>query len=255
MAKIPTTRKSTPRTAYSSIAAGMYPARLTRFVGLGVQEQPEWDGQKKDPAFKVALTFELYNPSDLTPLDVTGVTPEGETVNRPSCVFQDYFLFPGAERGKVFELCQALEPGLKRVPDDMSWFIERLGAPLQVTVGTYPKKDGTTGAKVTNVTGVAPFISNQLQPARTDIVGFDPYEEAEKMELAYSKLYPFQRTILTEAHDSQYIPLAGTEPKKFEKDEPSAQSQQAPAQQAAPAAPAQPSIPEVGGDSFDDIPF
>lgn len=220
MAKIPSTKtSSTKKTTYPHIEPNRYPARMVRFIGLGVQDQPVWKDQVKEPAFKVSIAYELYDPETLKPLSVIGVDSEGnETEPRPSCVFQDYFLFPGAKRGKVFDLCQAIEPSLQKSPDDIEWFIERLGTPLTVTVDTYPRKDGTFGNKVTDVSGMAAFMAKQLEQARTKLVGFDPYESEDKMEDAYAELYPYQRTILEDAHDAKHIPLAGKEPKKFEKE-------------------------------------
>ena len=266
MSKIPSIHTPKPKTTYSSISDGMYPARLVRFVGLGVQPQPEFKDkvtgvvQKKSPAFKVALTFELYDPETLEPLDVTGTTPEGETVLRPSCVFQDYFLFPGGERGNVFDMCNAIQAGTTRVPDDLDWFLQRLGAPLQLNVGTYPKKDGTRGSKVTGVSGLAPFVIKQMAPARTDLVGFDPYVDDGSTDLAYSKIYNFQRTILSEALDSAHIPLAGTEAKKFDEEAPTqapTHAYEQPAQQAHQSATQSYSEPTSGDDYdfSDDIPF
>lgn len=221
MAKIPSTRTtSTKKVTYPHLEADRYPARLVRFIGLGVQDQPVWKDQAKEPAFKVSLAFELFDPKTLEPLDTIGIDAEGNPTDpRPSCVFQDYFLFPNAKRGKVFDFCQAIEPSLTKSPDDIEWFIKRLGTPLTVMVGTYPRKDGTFGNKVTAVEGMAAFMANQLKESRVKLVGFDPYEDAATMEDAYAELYPFQRDILESAHDAAHIPLAGTEPKKFEKPE------------------------------------
>ena len=44
------------RTVYDAIANDVYDARITRFIGLGVQEQPEWQGEKKSPAFKCSIS-------------------------------------------------------------------------------------------------------------------------------------------------------------------------------------------------------
>lgn len=219
MAKIPSSRQAkTSKVVYETTKEGLYPARLIRFAGLGTQPQPAYDGQEKPDAPKVALQFELYDPKTAKPLDVVGTNTEtNETVSRPSCVFQDYYLFPGATRGKVFELVQALDPSVDRVPDDFEWFLARLGAPVQVKVATYKKKDGTLGVKVAGVTGVSDFVSNAMEPARSELVGFDPYDgNIEKYERAYAQLYPFQRTMLKEAGDAQYIPLAGTDPVKID---------------------------------------
>lgn len=218
MAKIPSNRSTAKKVTYTHTEAGLYPARLVRFIGYGVQEQPVWKDQVKEPAFKVSLAFELYDPKTLKPISVVGIDAEGkETDPRPSCVFQDYFLFPGAKRGKVFDFVTSIDPTLTKAPDDIEWFTERLGTPLNVNVGTYPRKDGTFGNKVISVDGMPAFMANQLERARTKLVGFDPYESEELMVDAYAELYPYQREILSQAIDAVHIPLAGKEPKKFEK--------------------------------------
>ncbi|WWV91958.1 hypothetical protein [Escherichia phage PJNS034] len=219
MAKIPSSRSAkVSKVQYEATKPGLYPARLVRFTGLGTQPQPEFQGQAKDPAPKVAVMFELYDPQTAKPLDVIGVNIETEEkVARPSCVFQDYFLFPGATRGKVFELTQALDASMEKVPDDFEWFLSRLGAPVQVQVGNYKKKDGSVGVKVVSVTGVNSFVSNAMEPARSELVGFDPYDDnVEKFERAYAQMFPFQRTMLKDALDAKHIPLAGTEPVKID---------------------------------------
>lgn len=226
MAKIPTQKSNnTNKVDYELVAPDIYPARMVRFVGLGTQAQRAYQGKEKEPAPKVAVMFELYDPETGEPKMVKGKTAEGEIVERPSCVFKDYFLFPGAERGNVYDLSKALDPTITKVADDFEWFISRLGAPLMVEVTHYPKKDGTTGTSVGSVTGISRMVSKVMPPATSDLVGFDPYDgDIEKYAKAYSLIFNFQRTALAEAFDAQYIPLAGTEPQKFddEKEEKSA---------------------------------
>lgn len=217
MAKIPTQqRTNTNKTTYETLPEGLYPARLVRFVGLGTQPQKAFQGQAKDPAPKVTLMFELFNPETGEPLDVKGVDSEGTEVLRPSCVFSEMFLFPGAERGKVFDMSKALDSTVKKVADDFDWFIERLGSPVMVDIGHYPKNDGTTGTSVKSIVPIAKMVSKSMPEARSELVGFDPYStDIEKNQIAYAKMFNFQRKILEEAIDAKHIPLAGTEPIKF----------------------------------------
>ena len=62
MASIPTSRKESkfPKTIYDLIPDGDYDARIVRFIGLGVQEQPPYEGQEKEPAFKCSIVYELF---------------------------------------------------------------------------------------------------------------------------------------------------------------------------------------------------
>lgn len=246
---IPTTPKAKTKTEYELIKGDRYPARLTRIVGLGMQPQPEWKGEKKDPAFKVALTFELYNPEDCSPLVVNGVTAEGEKVTRPACVFQDMFFFPGAKRGKVFDLCSAIQAGIESVPSDFNWFVDRLGSPVNLEVEQWTsKKDPTKkGVSVKGVSGISKMQSNAMAPAVTDLVSFFPYAENDANDIGYAKAFPFQRDILATAVDAQNIPYAGKEPKDLSDDANPANPDAKPAGKPADA-------PEVV-DFDDDIPF
>ncbi|MGL5565914.1 MAG: hypothetical protein ACRDC4_09325, partial [Plesiomonas sp.] len=210
MAKIPQTRSNSgSKIKYEVLADGDYPARIVRFIGLGVQEQPEWQGQKKDPAFKCSIQFELIG------MDTVGTKEDGtKTDPAPACQFKDYFLFPGAKRGGVFDLCQIIDPSIQSVPGDLDWFINNLDAIVNVRVGHYVTKTGEKRNKVSGVSAIPSMFKSQIGASRSDKVGFDPYVDSPDMMQAYSKLYKFQRDMLTEAHDSQHIVFAGKEPIK-----------------------------------------
>lgn len=241
MSMIPTTRTATAKKFnYDAIADDVYEARLVRFIGLGVQDQPEWNGEKKAPAFKCSLQYELIG------MDATGTDSDGNPIDpRPACVFQDVYLFPGSQRGKVFDLCRALDPSIQRVPNTLDWFAEKLSAPLMVQVGHYVGKDGNKRNKVVGVSGMSARVRNSLPAARSELLSFDPYVETPEMLIAYAKLPKFQRDMLTEAHDTKHIKLAGTEPVKQDNAAPSAPK---PATKPT-AAPAEEEF------NFDDVPF
>lgn len=217
---IPSTRNSKKSvTIYDVIPDGDYPARISRFVGLGVQEQPEFKGEKKAPAFKCSLAFELIG------VDATGTEYENEKdasegkngkaiEARPSCQFQDMYLFPGASRGKVFDLVQVLDPSLKEVPGNLEWFMEQLNEVVNVRVGSYKDKRGNMRNKVVAVGAIPSMFKNQVGAARLETLAFNPYVDSPDMMLAYSNLYKFQRDIIAEAMDKENIPFAGKEPLK-----------------------------------------
>lgn len=230
MAKIPQTRSSNKtRTVYNVLADGEYEARIVRFVGLGVQEQPIYDGQKKDPAFKCAIQFELIG------VDATGTVFEndadivGKPIDpRPACQFKDFYLFPGAKRGNIFDLCQMIDPSLTAVPEDLDWFTQKmLGAVVNLKVGSYAAKDGTRKNTIVKngIMAIPEKYKAGVGPARCDLVGFDPYVDSPTNAVAYAKLFKFQREDLAKAHDAVHIPYAGKEPIKLGE-----------GQQAAPAA-------------------
>lgn len=207
MSAIPTTRSNnSSRNVYDALPDDDYPARISRFVGLGIHDQPDFQGQKKAPAFKCQIAFELIGR------DATGKKGDGTPLEpSPACQFKDYFLFPGAKRGGVFELCQAIDPSLTAVPKDMSWFIKNLGAIVNVRVGHYVNAAGQKKNKVVGVSAIPSMFKSQVGPARLETVGFDPYMDTPEMFGAYSQLWNFQRETLTEAHDSENIVFAGKE--------------------------------------------
>lgn len=211
MSSIPSKRSSSAaKNNYNVLPDGEYEARLVRFIGLGMQDQPEWEGQKKDPAFKCSVQFELIG------VDATGTDSEGKPLEpRPACQFKDYFLFPGAKRGNVFDLCQILDPTVDKVPGKLEWFIDQLGGVVNLTVGHYVTKAGDKRNKIVKVGSVPAKYKGGVGPARCELVGFDPYEDSDTMFAAYSKLFKFQHQVLEEAHDSDNIPFAGKEPAKL----------------------------------------
>jgi hypothetical protein len=198
MSKIPSAQGN--KATYSIVAPNTYPARLVSFVGLGMQEQQPYQGQAKAPCFKANLGFELIGQK------ITA-TKGDEVTEFPAVLRPQYNVFPGGSRGKTFDLCAALKPGLKEVPGDLSFFKELLKAPVAVTVGTYEDKFGNTR---NCVNGVSPMMAGmQVGEAETDLIFFDPYESSEENKKAYDSLFEYLRTIISEAVDAEHIPFAG----------------------------------------------
>lgn len=200
-------------TVYDAIEDDVFDARIVRFVGLGVQPQPDWQGEAKAPAFKCTIAFELID------VDATGRTYEGEEDKvgkpidpRPSCQFKDFYLFPGAKRGGVFDLCKAIDPTITEVPRNLEWFMERLNEVVSIGVGSYTTKKGVVRNKVTSIGAVSSRNKSKVGEARSELVAFNPYSDTPEMLKAYSKLYKFQRDVIAEAKDAQHIPFAGKEP-------------------------------------------
>jgi hypothetical protein len=157
---------------YSILAKDTYPARLVGFYGIGVQELPPYQGKAKAPAFQAVFGFEIVGEK----IDVT----KGDEVKQIPAVLRPKFnIFPGGERGKTFDLCAALEPGLQKVPGDLSAFKGYLNMPVAVTVGQYTGKDGN----VRNcVDGVAPMMRGMtVGEPESELQFFDPYDGSEEM--------------------------------------------------------------------------
>lgn len=232
---IPSNRSNRPANIYNALPADVYPARIVRFTGLGIQDQPEYQGQKKEPAFKCAIQFELVG------VNATGVKADGTPLEaRPACVFKDYYLFPGAKRGGVFDMCKSVDASMEAAPTTLDWFIDNLNSIVMVNVGQYTTRDGVVKNGVNGVQPCPGFMKNNIEPARTDLVGFNPYVDNEANLAAYNKMFKFQRDMLLEAHDSANIPFAG-------KEVVIQTATEAPVQQAA--------NPQASSDNDDDAPF
>ncbi len=207
MSNIPTTQ-SANKVTYPVMKDGAYPARYVKFVGLGLQPQPAFQGKTKGPAFKASVTFELAGKS------VIGTKADGTKADPiASCVFLDFFIFPGATRGKAFDFCQALDPTIEAVPKSLDWFMERLDAPCIVTVGHYTNKAGVTRNGVNGV-GL-PLEGLTVAPSTVTKIAFDPYVANEEV---YAKLHKFQQDDLAKALDAKVIPLAGKQPVRSQSD-------------------------------------
>lgn len=244
MSMIPSFRTARPSNSYDVLTCTDYDARIVRFIGLGVQDQPIFDGKPKDPAFKCAIQFELIG------VDATGRDGEGKPLEpRPACQFKDFYLFPNAKRGNVFDLCKAINPSLDKVPASLEFFTkDMLGKVVNIKVGSYTAKDGTVRNKVEAITPIPEKYKAAVGQARCELVGFDPYSKDEDMKVAYSKLFKFQRDMLLEAKDSAHMPFAGTEPMKLD-----GSSDTKPTERPAPSNPAT-SYDETMGDD-DSAPF
>lgn len=237
-------------TVYDVVPDGDYPARIVRFIGLGVQKQQPYKGEEKSPAFKCSLAYELID------VDATGREYQGEDDEegkpidpRPSCQFQDMFLFPGAKRGNVYDLCRCVDPSIQEVPRTLEWFMDKLGEIVNVRVGHYINKRGEKRNKVVSVSSIPNMFRKQVGEARCEMVAFNPYVDTPEMMQAYSKVYKFQRDLLAEAFDAKNIPFAGKEPISDDDQKPTGDNNNKPSM-SKPSADNEPSM-----DFDDDVPF
>lgn len=202
MSNIPSTQSSNSAT-YSLIKKGAYPAHLVKFVGMGMQEQPPYQGKPKAPAFKGLFLFELAGKT------ITA-TKDGEAKELPAVIMAMMNIFPRGTRGKTFDLCQVLDDNITEVPGDLGWFKAQLGKTVVVTVGTYVSKKDQKERNCFN--GASTMIEGlAVADATSDLVFFDPYEDTSEMKKVYDNLLPWERKALAEAVDSQHIPFAGME--------------------------------------------
>lgn len=201
MSNIPSTSTG-QTTVYSLVKKGAYPARLVKFVGFGMQEQPPYQGQAKAPAFKGLFLFELIGKK------ITA-TRGDETKELPAVIMASLNIFPGGKRGKTFDLCNVLDDSITAVPGDLEWFREQLNKAVIVTVDTYTNKKNQ---ERNSYKGVSTMLEGmEVGEAETDLVFFDPYDGGEEMKAVYEKLLPWERNVLSEAIDAEHIPFAGME--------------------------------------------
>ena len=204
---IPTTQRPSKKNTYTPIESDIYLCRLVRAVSLGIQAQPDYQGQPKNPAFKVALSFELLGEV------AEGTNAEGLPLDpQPACVFLDVFVFPGATRGKAFDVVNAIDPSLGATPSDLEWFKRSLGSVVSVQVGSYINKDGVTKNTVKAVLPTSNRAAAKADEALCDLIWFNCYEDSDEMNSIYhNDLYKFQTKLLMDADDNSSIPFAGVE--------------------------------------------
>ena len=191
------------RAEYSLLAKDTYPARLVGFYGIGVQELPPYQGKPKAPAFQGVFAFEIVGE------EIT-VTKGDDVKQIPAVLRPKFNIFPGGERGKTFDLCAALQPGLQKVPGDLSAFKGYLNMPVAVTVGQY---EGKQDGKLRNcVDGVAPMMRGMsVGEPQSELQFFDPYDGGEEMKKAYEGMLQYIRDMVGGAQDAEHIPFAGME--------------------------------------------
>lgn len=214
MSMIPTLNTpNTRKNNYTILADGEYEARIVRFSGMGVQKQAPWtdpvtkEVKEKQPAFKADVVFELIG------IDTSGTDHEGKALEaRPACQFKSYPINPRAKRSGMLDLVRMIDPSVTELKGDLAWFREMLmGQPVTLIISHYTNKAGEVKNSIKGITPVPTKYRSGVGEARTDMVFFDPYSESDANVVSYNKLYPYQRTMLTEAIDTKNIPLAGRE--------------------------------------------
>ena len=128
---------------------GSYPARIQSVIDLGLQAQRPYQGQDKQPAHELMLTYEL---SDEFLLDEDGQVQE----DKPRFVSDRFPLFPlNAEKAKSTKRYLALDPTQEHGGD----FGALLGMPVTVTITQ--SKPTANGRIYNNVAGIAPMRSKE----------------------------------------------------------------------------------------------
>ena len=153
--KLPKSEGKGNRVEQETLEAGAYKARLVQVIDLGLQPQRPFDGQEKEPAYKISLTYEL--------LDEFMVDENGnEQEDKPRWISEQINLFSlEADRAKSTQRYKALDPGVEYDGD----FGMLLGSPCLVTIVNNPGKGKNAGKVYANVAGISPMRAKDAKTA------------------------------------------------------------------------------------------
>jgi hypothetical protein len=192
MMNIPSTNSdSTPKVDFPHMAPSMYPAYLTRVVGLGTQVKKGWEGAPDSKVFKINFGFEICGHSV--------EDPEGKVI--PRMQFKNQVpIYGKADKGHAFNIGRAFNPTIANT-QNYDW-LGTVGSPCMIQVGEYTGKNGLANC----VDAVMPPMAGMPMP---DIIGelvtFNPYADDDG-----SSLYDWEIKVLGEALDASSLPINGT---------------------------------------------
>lgn len=128
---------------------GMQLAVIIQVIDLGVQKQRPFQGQAKDPARMVRVTYELVN--DLRDFD-------GE--EKP-LIMSEEFKFSGDDRSTCYKRLNTIDPGFKKSKGDWSLMV---GHPVQIQIVHREGKGDNAGRTFANIAGVSPLMKGMPAP-------------------------------------------------------------------------------------------
>ena len=132
---------------------GTYPGRLVHVIDLGIQKQDDYEGQKKDPAKMVNVTYEF---SDEFMKDEDG----NELTDQPRFLSEMFNVFPlSSEKAKSTGRYLALDPNVEHGGD----LSKLLGAPCLITVVNKERK-GKIYNNVGALSAMRPKDAEKLPP-------------------------------------------------------------------------------------------
>ena len=138
-----------------ALEAGVYPGRLVQLIDLGVQKQPDYKGQPKDPAQSMYTTYEL--------LDEFCIDEDGKVLkDKPRWISEDFVLYPlDSDLAKCTKRYNVLDPDHTHEGD----WTQLLGQPCVVNI-TYKAGTGKhEGKEFNNIESIAPMRPNQVETA------------------------------------------------------------------------------------------
>lgn len=148
------------------VAPGTYPARLVSVVDIGLQEQYEYQGQKKDPAYMILVTFEL---TDEFLKDENG----NDDPTKPRWVSDSFGLYNlSNDKAKSTKYYIALDPKMQFGGD---WG-KLIGTPCMVTITHNPGKGKNAGRvfeKIAAIAAMRPKDAEKVAPLVNKPVVFE----------------------------------------------------------------------------------
>lgn len=136
-----------------ALEAGAYEARVVQVIDLGVQPQPDYQGQKKEACQEVMVTYELigeYMQDE-----------DGNNLEDKPRWFSERLNFknPGAEKAKSTKRAKAIDPENTKKFD----FSKFVGMPcLVILVNNISKKNGKTYTNIADVTTIRAAVAKNL---------------------------------------------------------------------------------------------
>jgi len=135
------------------LEAGVYPGRLVQVIDLGMQEQRDWQGEKKGPKYELMTTYEF---SDEFMKDEEG----NDLLDKPRWLSETFPFFNlGAEKAKSTLRYNALDPNGEKKGE---WG-ELLGTPCNITVIVNAGKGKNTGKFYENIAGISPMRAKDVE--------------------------------------------------------------------------------------------
>jgi hypothetical protein len=176
---------------YPVLAPSMYPAYLTRVVGIGTQVKKGWKDAPDSKVFKINFGFEICGQS----LE----DAEGNLV--PRMAFKNTVpIYSKSDKGHAFDIARAFIPTAANT-QNVDW-LGLVGKPCMIQVGQYKANDGTMKNCVDAV--MPPMAGMPMPDIIGDLVTFNPYSDTE-----VSGLYDWEVKVLGEALDGDSIPING----------------------------------------------
>jgi hypothetical protein len=128
-----------------------YPARVVQVIDMGLQPQPAYKGEEKEPRHTISITYEMV---DLFMKDKDG----NELPDKPRWFSERFPLYPlSSDRAKSTQRYMAIDPKNKFEGD----FSQLVGAPCSVLLGQYKNNKGNMA---NGINAVSPIMRGMKLP-------------------------------------------------------------------------------------------